>query len=107
MHNRIIIVIKVGKHPVLAKVSHNLKLTSVPLGSASLVDENTFRPKFSAFLAIAETVSQLRTAGHNVVLVSSGSMAIGRGLCGMGKKQVSKSTKKVGIPTKMFAAEVF
>lgn len=49
----------------------------IKLGTSSLVDENTREPRLSTMSLIVETVVKLRRAGHRVVIVSSGGIAVG------------------------------
>ncbi|EIN07879.1 glutamate 5-kinase [Punctularia strigosozonata HHB-11173 SS5] len=49
----------------------------IKLGSSSIVHEKTHQPLLSTLSALVETVVHLRAAGHKVVLVSSGAIAVG------------------------------
>lgn len=49
----------------------------IKLGSSSLVDEKTREPKLSIMSLIVETVVRLKRAGHKVIIVSSGGIAVG------------------------------
>lgn len=49
----------------------------IKLGSSSLVDEETREPKLSIMSLIVETVVMLKRAGHKVIIVSSGGIAVG------------------------------
>ena len=55
----------------------------VKIGSALLVDRDTGGLKADWLAALAEDVAHLRGRGQDVVLVSSGSIALGRGVLGM------------------------
>lgn len=64
----------------------------IKLGSSSLVDEKTKEPKLATMSLIVETVVKLRRAGHRIVIVSSGSIAVGLRTLGLEKrpKQISE-----------------
>lgn len=62
------------------------------LGTSSIVHEETHQPLLSILSAVVETVVNLRSQGHKVVLVSSG--AIGVGLRTMDIPQRPKSLSK-------------
>lgn len=50
------------------------------------------------FDSIAETIRLLRLAGHRVVLVTSGAVALGHGMLGLQGRQLPKSMTKVCKP---------
>jgi glutamate 5-kinase len=54
------------------------------IGSALLVDRDTGRLRAGWLKALAEDVDALRARGADVILVSSGSIALGRGVLGLG-----------------------
>lgn len=58
----------------------------IKLGTSSLVDEKTKEPKLSTMSMIVETVVKLRRAGHRVVIVSSGGIAVGLEAMGLDKR---------------------
>ncbi|KAH3679912.1 hypothetical protein WICMUC_000655 [Wickerhamomyces mucosus] len=58
----------------------------IKLGTSSLVDEKTKEPKLSTMSLIVETVVKLRRAGHKVVIVSSGGIAVGLKTMGFDKR---------------------
>ncbi|CCH40840.1 hypothetical protein BN7_374 [Wickerhamomyces ciferrii] len=58
----------------------------IKLGTSSLVDEKTKEPKLSTMSLIVETVVKLRRAGHKVVIVSSGGIAVGLKTMGLDKR---------------------
>lgn len=58
----------------------------IKLGSLSLVDEVTREPRIANMSNIVETAVKLRRAGHRIVIVSSGAIA-------MGMKRVGLDTK--------------
>ncbi|ODQ77446.1 hypothetical protein BABINDRAFT_172797 [Babjeviella inositovora NRRL Y-12698] len=56
------------------------------IGTSSLVDEVTREPLLSNMSLIVETAVKLRRAGHRIVLVSSGAIAVGLKRMGMAVK---------------------
>lgn len=64
----------------------------IKLGTSSIVHEETHQPLLSILSSVVETVVNLRSQGHKVVLVSSG--AIGVGLRTMNIPQRPKSLSK-------------
>ncbi|WP_428516096.1 glutamate 5-kinase [Roseovarius sp.] len=52
----------------------------VKIGSALLVDRDTGKLRHEWLIALAEDVARLRNQGTDVILVSSGSIALGRGV---------------------------
>ncbi|KAI6004898.1 glutamate 5-kinase [Pisolithus albus] len=64
----------------------------IKLGTSSIVHEETHQPLLSILSSVVETVVNLRSHGHKVVLVSSG--AIGVGLRTMNIPQRPKSLSK-------------
>ncbi|KAL4065153.1 Aspartate/glutamate/uridylate kinase [Scleroderma citrinum] len=64
----------------------------IKLGTSSIVHEETHQPLLSILSSVVETVVNLRSQGHKVVLVSSG--AIGVGLRTMDIPQRPKSLSK-------------
>ncbi|WP_289042242.1 glutamate 5-kinase [uncultured Aliiroseovarius sp.] len=61
----------------------NAKRIVVKIGSALLVDTATGALKFDWLASLAKDVATLKARGANVVLVSSGSIALGRGVLGL------------------------
>ncbi|SPJ22230.1 glutamate 5-kinase [Palleronia abyssalis] len=57
----------------------------VKIGSALLVDRRTGDLRADWLLGLAEDVARLKAGGTDVVLVSSGSIALGRGRLGLGQ----------------------
>ena len=55
----------------------------IKIGSALLVDRNTGALRSDWLLGLAQDVSWLKGLGCDVVLVSSGSIALGRGVLGL------------------------
>ncbi|MFT5786432.1 MAG: glutamate 5-kinase, partial [Ascidiaceihabitans sp.] len=55
----------------------------VKIGSALLVDKETGQLRSDWLHGLAEDVAWLRAGGTQVVLVSSGSIALGRGVLGL------------------------
>lgn len=58
----------------------------IKLGTSSLVDEKTKEPRVATMSLIVETVVKLRRAGHRVVIVSSGGIAVGLKTMGLDKR---------------------
>lgn len=58
----------------------------IKLGTSSLVDEKTKEPRIATMSLIVETVVKLRRAGHRVVIVSSGGIAVGLKTMGLDKR---------------------
>jgi len=64
------------------------------IGSSSIVHETTHKPLLSTLSSLVETVVNLRSQGHKVVLVSSGAIAVGLQRMEMGSKPKSLSGKQ-------------
>jgi glutamate 5-kinase len=62
----------------------NAKRLVVKIGSALLVDVNTGALRADWLRSLAADVASIRARGTDVVLVSSGSIALGRGVLGLG-----------------------
>lgn len=58
----------------------------VKLGTSSLVDEVTREPRIANMSNIVETAVKLRRAGHRIVIVSSGAIAVGMKRTGVTEK---------------------
>lgn len=58
----------------------------IKLGTSSLVDEVTLEPRIANMANIVETAVKLRRAGHRIVIVSSGAIAVGMKRVGMKTK---------------------
>ncbi|MEO1694158.1 MAG: glutamate 5-kinase [Pseudomonadota bacterium] len=54
----------------------------IKIGSALVVEPNTARPRSTWLNALADDIAALRAAGREVILVSSGAIALGRGVLG-------------------------
>ena len=65
------------------------------IGSSSIVHETTHKPLLSTLSSLVETVVNLRSQGHKVVLVSSGAIAVGLQRMELGSKPKSLSGKQV------------
>ncbi len=52
-------------------------LIFLPIGTSSIVDEETHEPRLSVLALIVETAVRLRKDGHKVVIVSSGAIGVG------------------------------
>jgi glutamate 5-kinase len=61
----------------------------VKIGSALLVDRESGALKSDWLTSLADDVARLRARGTDVVLVSSGSIALGRGILGMPKGELA------------------
>lgn len=61
----------------------NAKRLVVKIGSALLVDSNTGALRRDWLVSLAEDVAEIRKRGTDVILVSSGSIALGRGVLGL------------------------
>jgi glutamate 5-kinase len=64
----------------------------IKVGTSSICDETSFQPKLSNLALLVETIVNLRSNGHKVMLVSSGAVGIGMLRLGLTSrpKQVSK-----------------
>ncbi|MFZ3584595.1 glutamate 5-kinase [Loktanella sp. DJP18] len=60
----------------------------VKIGSALLVDRDTGALRADWLASLAEDVAQIRARGTDVILVSSGSIALGRGVLGLGRGEL-------------------
>ena len=61
----------------------------IKIGSALLVDRSTGDLRKDWLIALAEDVARLRARGTDVILVSSGSIALGRGVLNLPKQDLS------------------
>ena len=73
-----------SKHAVRAEW-RNARRVAVKIGSALLTDGASGTLKQAWLEAIAEDVAALRREGRDVILVSSGAIALGRGALGLPK----------------------
>ena len=71
------------------KANHTYTIV-IKLGSSSLIDSETKEPKLATQSLVVETVMKLRHAGHRVIIVSSGSIALA-----MGKYNLKKRPKSL------------
>ncbi|MGI3167651.1 glutamate 5-kinase [Pseudooceanicola sp. C21-150M6] len=76
----------------------------IKIGSALLVDRDTGALRRDWLTSLAEDVAMLRGRGQDVVLVSSGSIALGRGVLGLGlgplaleQSQAAAATGQIGL----------
>ena len=60
----------------------------VKIGSALLVDRDTGLLRSDWLTSLAQDVAQIRARGGDVILVSSGSIALGREVLGLGRKEL-------------------
>ena len=56
---------------------------TIKIGSATIVDSATGKLRAEWLMALAEDLAQLKAEGRSVVVVSSGAIALGRGLLGL------------------------
>jgi glutamate 5-kinase len=56
---------------------------TIKIGSATIVDSATGKLRTEWLMALAEDLANLKAEGHSVVVVSSGAIALGRGLLGL------------------------
>ncbi|KAF9009569.1 glutamate 5-kinase [Cyathus striatus] len=66
----------------------------IKLGTSSIVHETTHQPLLSTLSSVVETVVQLRSEGHKVVLVSSGAIGVGLKRMDMASRPKSLSGKQ-------------
>lgn len=64
----------------------------IKIGSSLIADSARIRNRW--LTAMAEDVAQLHAAGKDVILVSSGAVALGRSLIGLGSKRLSLEEKQ-------------
>ncbi|MEM6481841.1 MAG: glutamate 5-kinase, partial [Pseudomonadota bacterium] len=67
----------------MASLSEAKRLVA-KIGSALLVDRASGQLRADWLRALAEDVARLHAAGKAIILVSSGSIALGRGVLGLG-----------------------
>ncbi|MBU2358691.1 MAG: glutamate 5-kinase [Alphaproteobacteria bacterium] len=60
----------------------------VKIGSALLVDRDTGALRSDWLVSLAQDVARIRARGTDVILVSSGSIALGRGVLGLGRGEL-------------------
>ena len=82
----------------------NARRVVIKIGSALLVDRETGSLRADWLRGLAEDVAMLRARGTDVVLVSSGSIALGRGVLGLGlgvlsleQSQAAAATGQIGL----------
>lgn len=73
---------------------HHLTIV-IKLGSSSIINEDDFQPQLALLSSIVETICNLRSKGHRVVLVSSGAIAMGLKRMDMRKKPKVLAEKQV------------
>lgn len=73
---------------------HNLRRIVIKTGSALVTDEATGQPRHEWMATLAADVAQLRKAGKQVILVSSGAVSLGRGLLGLRPKTALQLDEK-------------
>ena len=83
-----------GVHPL-----DRMKRVVVKIGSALLVEESTGRVKRDWLNALADDVAKLAAGGTEVVLVSSGAIAVGRAQLGLTRKAIRLEEKQAAAAT--------
>lgn len=68
----------------MKQIIEKAKIVVIKIGSALLVDTGTGQLRRDWLTALAADVADLRAGGKSVILVSSGSIALGRALLGLG-----------------------
>ena len=71
----------------------------IKVGSALLVDENTGKLRRAWLEALADDVALLRERGVEVIVVSSGAIAMGRRLLGLDHRTISLADKQAAAAT--------
>ncbi len=77
---------RAGQIPASAARLTKARCVVVKIGSSLLVDDTTGELRSEWLRALVDDVAELRTAGQHVVLVSSGAIALGRGILGLRDK---------------------
>ena len=76
-----------------------IKRLIIKVGSALLVDENTGKLRRAWLEALADDVALLRERGVEVIVVSSGAIAMGRRLLGLDHRTISLADKQAAAAT--------
>jgi glutamate 5-kinase len=71
----------------------------IKVGSALLVDENTGKLRRAWLEALADDIALLRERGVEVIVVSSGAIALGRRLLGLDHRTISLADKQAAAAT--------
>ena len=66
----------------------------VKIGTNILVDQDNGRIRRAWLEALADDIAELRQAGKQVIVVSSGAMALGRGILGLERRTISMEAKQ-------------
>jgi glutamate 5-kinase len=66
----------------------------VKVGTNLIVDEDKGRIRRAWLEALADDIAELRQSGHEVVIVSSGAIALGRRILGLGRRTISMEVKQ-------------
>jgi glutamate 5-kinase len=77
----------------------NAKRLVIKIGSALLVDEDTGRPHQAWLDALCDDVAAAHARGQEVLIVTSGAVAIGRGPLGMAGKKLRLEEKQAAAAT--------
>ena len=78
----------------LASIINHAKIIIVKIGSALLVDHQTGELREAWLSGVAANIAQLRAAGSDVMIVSSGAIALGRGKLGLRRRKLTLSEKQ-------------
>lgn len=71
----------------------------IKIGSALLVDDKTGKPRLNWLNALTDDVANLRARGAEVMLVSSGAIAVGRNHLGLTKQNLRLEEKQASAAT--------
>ncbi len=82
-----------------AKHLESAKRIVIKIGSALLVDEVTGQPRHQWLNALTDDVASLRRLGAEVILVSSGAIAVGRNRLGLTKQNLRLEEKQASAAT--------
>ncbi|WP_419902786.1 glutamate 5-kinase [Kiloniella sp.] len=82
-----------------AKHLKSAKRIVIKIGSALLVDEVTGHPRHAWLNALTDDVASLRQDGAEVILVSSGAIAVGRNRLGLTKQNLRLEEKQASAAT--------
>ncbi|MDC0394229.1 glutamate 5-kinase [Alphaproteobacteria bacterium] len=78
----------------LAEKVHNASCIVIKIGSALLVDEKTGLVKSNWIESLVKDIAFLKSSGKQVVIVSSGSIAIGRKILGLSSNTIKLEEKQ-------------
>ena len=66
-----------SKGPLRDQQQLSNKTIVLKIGTSTICDEKTFIPRLSNLSLLVETIVELRSRGHQVILVSSGAVGVG------------------------------